>query len=305
MTGHPDTPDRDRPPSPDARSDADLHDLPVAGPPASPHTLWDDQDDELDDTPMPLLDHLGELRRRIFRCLIAVVLGFCVCYSGSDLLYAEVLRPLKDSLPSTAKIVFGNLPGPFFLHLKLAALASVFLVSPYLFYQVWAFITPGLYAHERKYIVPLGMISAVFFISGAAFCYIVVFPFAFTFFLQYSTDVVSAMLEVEIYFSFVLKLIFAFGLIFEMPLFAFFLARMGLVTAGLMRRVRKYALLGILVVAAILTPPDVFSQLLMAGPMFILYELSIVVAAIFGRKPKPEPHPDADDTPPDTTGDAA
>ncbi len=265
---------------------------------------WDDDDaEERGDQPMPLLEHLGELRARLFRCLIALFIGFAACYSGADLLYNEILRPVEGFLPEGARVVFTTLPGPFFLHLKIAALASLFVVSPYLFYQVWAFVAPGLYAHERKYIVPIALLSAVFFVGGAAFCYLVVLPFAFPFFLSYSTDTVTAMLDVVEYFSFVLKLILAFGLIFEMPLFSLFLARLGLVTAKLMRRTRKYAILGIFIVAAILTPPDVFSQLLMAGPMLVLYELSILVAAVFGRKPaSPEPAAEADGANSETSG---
>ena len=129
--------------------------------------------------------------------------------------------------------------------------------------------------------------SAVFFICGGAFCYFVVFPYAFTFFVSFATEEIVAMPKVSDYLSFVLKLILAFGLIFEMPLFAFFLARMGLITATMMRKVRRYAIVGIFIVAAVLTPPDVVSQLLMACPMLILYELSIGVAAAFGRKTKP------------------
>ena len=170
--------------------------------------------------------------------------------------------------------------------MKVAFVAGVFVACPFLFYQIWAFIAPGLYEEEKKYIIPLALSSALFFILGGVFCYFGVFPFAFEFFMSYSTDNIVAMLSIDEYLSFALKMVLAFGLIFEMPLFSFFLARMGLITAQKMREVRKYAILAIFVVAAILTPPDVVSQLLMAMPMLLLYEISILVAAAFGRKKK-------------------
>ena len=272
--------------------------LPVSSetdvPQTSSPSFWDDDDaEERGDQPMPILGHLGELRTRLFRCLIAVLLGFFACYAGAEVLYDAILLPVHDSLPERAKIVFTVLTGPFFLHLKIAFLASLFVTSPYVFYQIWSFIAPGLYAEERKYMVPIACVSALFFVGGAAFCYFVVLPFAFPFFLSYSTDTVTAMLDVVEYFSFVLKLILAFGLIFEMPLFSLFLSRLGLITAQQMRRVRKYAVLGIFIVAAILTPPDVVSQLLMAAPMLVLYEISILVAVVFEKKSK-KPSPDTE-----------
>ena len=172
----------------------------------------------------------------------------------------------------------------FMFAMKVAFVAGVFVACPFLFYQIWAFIAPGLYEEEKKYIIPLALSSALFFILGGVFCYFGVFPFAFEFFMSYSTDNIVAMLSIDEYLSFALKMVLAFGLIFEMPLFSFFLARMGLITAQKMREVRKYAILAIFVVAAILTPPDVFSQLMMAGPMIVLYEVSIWVAVLVGKK---------------------
>ena len=134
--------------------------------------------------------------------------------------------------------------------------------------------------------MPVAIISAVFFVGGALFCYNIVFPFAFQFFMSYNTEQIRVMPRISDYVDFVLKLLIAFGLIFEMPLFAFFLSRMGVLTAAMMRRARRYAILGIFIVAAILTPPDVLSQLLMAVPMLVLYEISVIVAAVFGKKKK-------------------
>lgn len=169
-------------------------------------------------------------------------------------------------MPADSKFIYTGVAEGFFVDMKVAFVAGVFVACPFLFYQIWAFIAPGLYEEEKKYIIPLALSSALFFILGGVFCYFGVFPFAFEFFMSYSTDNIVAMLSIDEYLSFALKMVLAFGLIFEMPLFSFFLARMGLITAQKMREVRKYAILAILVVAAILTPPDVFSQLMMAGP---------------------------------------
>lgn len=242
--------------------------------------------DSEDERPMGLLDHLGELRSRIFRGLVAVVIAFCGCYSFAGRLFEYLAMPLLKVMPTDSKFIYTGVAEGFFVELKVGFVAAIFVACPYLFYQIWAFIAPGLYDEEKKYIIPLSLFSALFFIGGAAFCYFGVFPVAFMFFLSYSTDSIVAMLSISEYLSFALKMMLAFGLIFEMPLFAFFLARMGLITAEKMRKVRKYAVLAVFIIAAILTPPDVFSQTMMAVPMLILYELSIYVAAAAGKKPK-------------------
>lgn len=174
----------------------------------------------------------------------------------------------------------------FFSHIKISIVAGLFLVSPYVFAQIWGFIAPGLYAHERKWIVPMAMISAMFFSAGALFGYFVVFPFGFEFFASFSTGGIQFTPKLNEYLSFCLKLLFAFGFVFELPLFIFFLARMGMVSSSGLRTKRKYAILVAFVMAAVLTPPDPFTQCLMAGPLIILYELGIWVAFFFGKKEK-------------------
>lgn len=237
---------------------------------------------------MTLMDHLGELRTRLVRSAIAVALAFSACYSVADLIFGELMRPLLKALPPNSKLIFTALPEAFFVYLQVGLVAAIFLASPYLFYQVWGFIAPGLYAEEKKHAIPLAMFSALFFLLGASFCYLVVFPFSFTFFMGFATDDIIPMPSLSEYLGFALKMLIAFGLIFEMPLFTFFLSRMGIVTATSMRRVRRYAVLCIFIIAAILTPPDVMSQMLMAIPMLLLYEFSIYIAVIFGKKPKQE-----------------
>ncbi len=172
----------------------------------------------------------------------------------------------------------------FFAHIKISIVAGLFLVSPYVFAQIWGFIAPGLYAHERKWMVPMAVISALFFTAGALFGYFIVFPYGFEFFASFSTDGIVFTPKLNEYLSFCLKLLFAFGLVFELPLFIFFLARLGMVSSTGLRKKRKYAILVAFVVAAILTPPDPFTQCLMAGPLIVLYELGIWVAFFFGKR---------------------
>lgn len=245
--------------------------------------------DRPDDKPMGILGHLGELRRRLVRCLIAVAVAFMGCYSVSELLFQRLCDPLVAAMPAGSKLIFTALPEAFFVYLQVGLVAALFVASPYIFYQIWAFIAPGLYEEEKRFLIPLALSSAVLFILGAAFCYFVVFPFAFSFFIGFASENIAAMPSLSAYLGFALKLLVAFGLICEMPLFTLFLSRMGLVTAQAMRRVRRYAVLVTFIVAAILTPPDVISQLLMAVPMLVLYEVSILIAVIFGRKPTPKP----------------
>lgn len=265
---------------------AEPENLPTQSESAPPATPEEEDKAEPDDRPMGLMDHLAELRGRLVRCCVAVMVGFIACWAVVDPIFDALVAPLLSVLPEGSHAIYTTLPEGFFTRMHIAFVAGVFVSSPVIFYQIWSFIAPGLYDEEKRHIVPVAFMSAVFFISGGAFCYFVVFPNAFSFFVSYATDTIVAMPKVSDYLSFVLKLILAFGLVFEMPLFAFFLARMGIVTADLMRKVRRYAILGIFIVAAVLSPPDVVSQLLMAAPMLLLYEISILVAASFGKKSK-------------------
>ena len=236
--------------------------------------------------PMSLMGHLSELRTRLTRILIVIVLGFFACYGVSDILFGELIKPLTASMPQGSTLIFTSLPEAFFVYLKVAFVASMFLTSPYTFYQIWAFIAPGLYAEERRLIVPLAAFSALFFLAGAAFCYFLVFPIVFDFFMSFATDNILPMPSLDAYLSLTLKLLIAFGLIFEMPLFAFFLARIGILTAEPLRRWRKYAILASVIVGALLTPPDVPSQLIMAAAILVLYEISIWIVALVQKRPK-------------------
>lgn len=283
------------------------HAVPATGdsgggqPPAQP-PAGEEEAPEPDEKPMSLLDHLNEMRWRLVRCLIAAAVGFCVCWAFVEPIFAVLVKPLLAVLPADGNAMYSTMPEAFFIRMFVACIAGLFVASPVIFYQIWAFISPGLYEEEKLFIVPVAIISAVFFVGGALFCYHIVFPFAFQFFMSYNTEQIRVMPRISDYVDFVLKLLIAFGLIFEMPLFAFFLSRMGLLTAAMMRQARRYAILGIFIVAAILTPPDVLSQLLMAIPMLVLYEVSVIVAAVFGRKKKTAAVADGEETAPQEDG---
>lgn len=266
----------------------------------------DDEDAEDEaDRPMTLKDHFLELRKRLALIFFCAILGFIVCYPFSQQIFDVLVIPLKAAMPDNSSFVF-TAPGEgFFTNLKVAFVAGLFLASPLIFYQVWAFIAPGLYETEKQHLLPVAFFSALFFISGGLFCYYIAFPFAFDFFMAYATGDVKAMLSLSETLSFILQLLLAFGIIFELPLFVFFLARLGLITADWMRSMRRYAVLVNVVVAAILTPPDVMSQMLMAAPLLLLYEISILVAAAFGRKKKREPVEEAADEEAGETDEAA
>lgn len=253
------------------------------------------EEDDAEEKPMTLLEHLGELRSRLVRSFLAIAVAFFVCYAFAKDLFYYLSLPLLKVMPADAKFIYTGVAEGFFVDLKVSFVAAVFVACPFLFYQIWAFIAPGLYEEEKRYVTPLAFCSAFFFLGGATFCYFVVFPFAFKFFMSYSTENIVAMLSINEYLGFALKMLIAFGLIFEMPLFSFFLSRMGIVTAARMRSVRKYAVLAVFIIAAILTPPDVFSQIMMAVPMLFLYEISIFVAAIFGKRAKSEKEEKAED----------
>ena len=257
----------------------------------------DDEEDELaeDDAPMTLMGHLNELRRRLFRMVIIVILGFVAFYGVSEYLYAYLSAPLQEQLPAGSKLIYTSPAGAFFTYMKVALVASLFGTSPITFYQIWAFIAPGLYKEEKRAVLPLAFFSSIFFIAGAAFCFFLVFPIAFKFFMGFATDTIVPMISVEEYLGFALKLLIAFGVVFEMPLFAYFLSRFGILSPDFMRRQRRYAILFIFIIAAILTPPDVFSQCLMAMPMLLLYEVSIYVSAMAYKKKEEKPE-DSEET---------
>ncbi len=202
------------------------------------------------------------------------------------LFVASLQSVLQNTGLGQSRFIYTYPPEAFFAEVKVAFVAGFFLVSPYLFFQLWKFVAPGLYAHERRWIWPIAFLSALFFVTGACFGYFVVFPVGFEFFAQFSTESISFMPKLSEYLGFALKLLIAFGVAFELPVFLFFLARMGIVTGQGLLRKGKYFVLVAFIIGAILTPPDPVSQSLMAGPLILLYALGVAVAFLFGKKKK-------------------
>ncbi len=233
---------------------------------------------------LPLTDHLDELRKRLIRCFIAIFVGFGVAYIFKERLFQILIRPLVNVLQEGDSLIFTGIPEAFFTYIKVSLLAGLLLVAPYIFYQFWMFVAPGLYKHERRLMVPIAIVSALFFVGGAMFGYFVVFPFGFEFLLGFATETIRPLPSMREYLSFSSKLLLAFGLVFELPIVITFLARLGLVTVPFLKKNRKYALLLFFVGAAILTPPDVVTQTLLAIPMMVLYEISIIGAKVFGKR---------------------
>jgi len=235
----------------------------------------------------PFLRHLEELRKRLISSAIAVGIGFAICYFFSERIFLILIEPLNAVMPEGDQLIFTALPEMFFAYLKVAFVSGILMASPYLFYQMWMFVSPSLYKQERSLVVPFVLASTLLFVGGALFGYFIVFPFGFKFFIGFSNEYVKALPSVKQYFGFALKLLFAFGVVFELPVIIFFLAKLGLVTTELLRKKRKYAILMTFVAAAILTPPDVITQCMMAGPLIILYEVGIIVSR-FARKKEVE-----------------
>jgi sec-independent protein translocase protein TatC len=233
---------------------------------------------------LPFTAHLEELRKRLITCAMGIGVGFAGSYFFAEDLFAFLVKPLVSIMPEGSTLIFTGLPEAFFTYLKLSFFAGIIFASPVVLYQIWCFVAPGLYAHEKRYAYPFATLLTVFFIVGVAFGYFVVFPIAFKFFLGYTTDSIRPLPSIREYLSFTFKLLLAFGVVFELPLFVLFLSRLGIIDATTLRTQRKFAILIIFVAAAILTPPDIISQILMAGPLILLYECSIVVARIFGKK---------------------
>jgi sec-independent protein translocase protein TatC len=239
-----------------------------------------------DNNAMALTAHLGELRQRLIVCVVAIGAGFAVCYAYSEGLYALLAEPLMSALPQGSDyFVFTGITEPFFIYMKVGFFGGVILASPVIFYEIWDFAAPGLYRHEKVWLGALVAASVLFFVSGVAFAYKVVFPFGFKYLIGYSTYGLRPMLSMDAYFSMAAKLLIAFGMVFELPLAMLMLARLGIVTAGKLLGWWRYAIVAILLASGILTPtPDVFNQLLMAGPLIVLYGMGIVAARLFGKK---------------------
>jgi sec-independent protein translocase protein TatC len=236
------------------------------------------------DEKQPFLSHLEELRKRLIASAVAVGVGFVLAYSFAEKLFQLLIRPLVKVLPEGNQMIFTNLPEMFLTYLKVSLLTGILISAPYIFYQLWMFVAPGLYRNEKKYLIPFVAASTILFVGGSLFGYFVVFPFGFKFFVGFASEQIKALPSVKQYFSFSIKLLLAFGVVFELPVVVFFLSKMGVVTPEFLKQKRKYAILLTFTLAAILTPPDVITQLMMAGPLIVLYELGIFVARFAQKK---------------------
>ncbi len=236
------------------------------------------------DKKLPLTAHLEELRKRLIYSFLSIGVAFGISYAYIKEIVEILMRPLVRVLPAGSSLVFTAVPEAFFTYLKAALLAGVFFSSPFILYQIWAFVSPGLYEREKKYIYPYLFVSTIFFVAGALFCYLIVFPVVFRFFLSFATKDIRPLPAIKEYLTFTIKLLLAFGLLFQWPALILFLSRMGVVSSKTLAKNRKYAILGIFVAAAVLTPPDLVSQLLLAGPLLVMYEGSIWMAKFLGKK---------------------
>jgi sec-independent protein translocase protein TatC len=235
---------------------------------------------------MAITDHLGELRKRLMVASISWLVAFLGCYAFGERLFEEIAQPVRQVLPEGSSLVFINATEPFFTILKVSALAGLVVAFPIIILQVWTFVAPGLYAHEKKFALPFVFFSSVCFGTGTYFGFTFVFPMIFSFLVTYGTSVggVQAMLSMGAYLTLATRLLIAFGLVFELPIVIFFLARMGIVDHKWLGKNRKFALLLAFVMGAVLTPPDIFSQASIAIPFIVLYEVGIIVARLFGKK---------------------
>ncbi len=245
------------------------------------------------DQKMPLTAHLEELRKRLIVSLIALAVGFGISYGFKEKLFFYFARPLEKQLPKGSALQYIGIPEAFFTYLKLSLFSGLVIAMPVILYEVWRFVAPGLYEREKRYFVPFVLFSMIFFLGGASFCYFIVFPFVFQFFMSFSGGSLVAMPAIQQYLSFAIRLLIAFGLVFEMPIFFFFLGRIGLVSYKGLARQRRIAIVLVFIGAAVLTPPDVVSQLMLAGPLLILFELSLQIVRITAKKPEEEEEEEA------------
>ncbi len=230
-----------------------------------------------EDKQLGFLDHLEELRGRIIKSLICIIVLSIVAYVFSDKLLDFITRPIPE-------VYFMSPTEAFSTRIKISLIAGIIISLPVIFYHAWKFITPGLFQREIKLIIPAVLSSTVFFLVGAVFCYWLVLPLSMKFLLGFGTEKLKPMIQIRDYISFVSYMILAFGAVFELPVISYFLGKLGVITPQTLRKGRRYAITGILILAAVITPPDIFSQLMLAGPLYFLYEVSIIVIKVTQKK---------------------
>ncbi|MDE2600507.1 MAG: twin-arginine translocase subunit TatC [Rhodocyclaceae bacterium] len=232
------------------------------------------------------VSHLIELRSRLIRSIVGVIIVFLCLVNWARDIYTLLAAPMLAALPEGGHMIATDVAGAFLVPMKVTLMVAFVLALPWVLYQVWAFVAPGLYAHERRLVVPLIAASVVLFFTGMAFAYFVVFPTVFGFVNKFAPQGVAVMTDIDKYLSFVLTTFLAFGLTFEVPIIVIVLVRVGIVKLEQLKDARRYVIVGAFIVAAVFTPPDVVSQFLMAIPLLLLYELGIFMAGIIGRPDK-------------------
>jgi sec-independent protein translocase protein TatC len=242
-----------------------------------------------DDTDQGFLSHLIELRSRLVRASASVVVVFLALWPFMREIFDWVSRPMIAALPQGSRLLATGVISPFLVPLKVTLFTAFCLASPYVLYQAWAFIAPGLYQHEKRLALPVIVSSVGMFFAGMAYCYFVVFGVIFRFISGFAPDNVNVAPDIDQYFDFVLRMFIAFGLAFEVPIVVMLLVRLGVVSVARLRQIRPYMIVGAFVVAAVVTPPDALSMLLLAVPLWLLYELGVLLGSIVGRRAADEP----------------
>ena len=233
--------------------------------------------------PDSFMSHLIELRDRLLRCIVALLVVFIALFPWASDIYAMVAKPMLAALPNSGHMIATGVVTTFFVPVKVTMLAALIIALPYVLYQVWAFVAPGLYQHEKRLVAPLVVSSTILFLCGMAFAYFLVFPIVFGFLAKFAPAGVSYMPDIQAYLDFVLTTFVAFGLTFEVPIAVIVLVRAGIVSIAKLKDIRPYVVVGAFVIAAVFTPPDVISQLLLAVPLCVLYELGILLAGVLSR----------------------
>ncbi|MFS0825638.1 twin-arginine translocase subunit TatC [Pseudomonas phoenicis] len=236
------------------------------------------------DQPMPLVSHLTELRTRLLRCVAVIFAIFIGLFSFAQQIYTLVSAPLRDHLPANATMIATDVASPFLTPFKLTMIVSLFVAMPFILQQVWGFIAPGLYRHEKRIAIPLLVSSIFLFYAGMAFAYFLVFPLIFGFFAAATPEGVSMMTDIANYLDFVMTLFFAFGVAFEIPVAVVLLVWIGVVDVKYLKKIRPYVIIGCFVVGMVLTPPDIFSQTLLAVPMWLLFEVGVLFATLVRKR---------------------
>jgi len=234
----------------------------------------------------PFILHLQELRQRLLVCLLTVCFAFALTYIFKERVNVFLLEPFRKVMPAGSSFIFTGVTEAFITYFKIWVITAVTISSPMIIYEVWMFVAPGLYEKEKRYVYPLIFFGSFFFATGVTFCYYIIMPYLYRFFVSYASGFIIPMPDLESYVSLTLKFLVIFGFLFELPLVAYYMAKAGIVNYRFLVKKRRYAVLAVFILSAIITPPDIVSQILVALPLWGLYELSIIIARFFGKKEK-------------------